>query len=75
MRLIGLAVVLALSLLRAPLAPEAQQGRCTGSGYLSPAPGHNPIDQAFERSMKELGYIEGQKPCFWSALSREDWLA
>jgi hypothetical protein len=75
MRLIRLAVVLVFALTLAPLAAEAQHGRCTGSGYLSPAPGHNPIDQALERSMKELGYVEGQRPCFWSALSREDWLA
>ena len=62
MRRIGLAVVLALSLTLAPLVAEAQQ---TGKkvwliGYLSPAEGHNPIDETFERSMKGLGYVDGQ---------------
>ena len=48
-------------LLAAPLAANAQQaGKVWRIGYLSPAQGHNPIDEAFERSMKDLGYIEGQ---------------
>jgi putative ABC transport system substrate-binding protein len=52
---------LAGGLLAAPLAAEAQPaGKVWRIGYLSPAEGHNPIDEAFERSMKDLGYIEGQ---------------
>src|SRR5215469_7096952 len=52
---------LAGGLLAAPLAVEAQQaGKVWRIGYLSPAAGHNPIDEAFERSMKDLGYAEGQ---------------
>jgi len=48
-------------LLAAPLAAEAQQtGKVWRIGYLSPAEAHNPIDEAFERSMKDLGYVEGQ---------------
>jgi hypothetical protein len=43
--------------LAAPLAAGAQQvAKVYRVGYLSPAPGHNPIDEAFERSLKELGY-------------------
>ncbi len=29
-------------------------------GYLSPAVAHNPMDQAFDRSMRGLGYVEGK---------------
>ncbi len=48
-------------LLAARRAAEAQQaGRVWQIGYLSPAEAHNPIDEAFERSMKDLGYVEGQ---------------
>jgi putative ABC transport system substrate-binding protein len=53
--------VVAGGLLAAPLAAEGQQAeRVWRIGYLSPAQGHNPIDETFERSMKDLGYIEGQ---------------
>src|SRR5215470_14446613 len=53
--------VLTGGLLAPPLAAEAQQvGKVWRVGYLSPAAGHNPIDEAFERSMKDLGYAEGQ---------------
>jgi putative ABC transport system substrate-binding protein len=53
--------VLALALLAAPLAAYAQQAaKVYRVGYLSPARGHNPIDEVFERSLKELGYVEGQ---------------
>jgi hypothetical protein len=52
---------LAGGLLSAPLVAWAQQaGKVWRIGYLSPAEAHNPIDEAFERSMKDLGYIEGQ---------------
>ena len=48
-------------LLAAPLAANAQQSRKVYRiGYLSPAPAYNAMDQAFDRSMKGLGYIEGQ---------------
>jgi ABC-type uncharacterized transport system substrate-binding protein len=53
--------ILAGGLLAAPLAAEGQQaGKAYRVGVLSPAPGHNPIDEAFERSMKQLGYSEGR---------------
>jgi len=52
---------LAGGLLAAPLAVEAQQaGKVYRIGYLSPASAHNPIDEAFERAMKDLGYVEGE---------------
>jgi len=48
-------------LLAVPLAAEAQQvGKVWRIGYLSPAEAHNRIDEAFERSMKDLGYVEGK---------------
>jgi hypothetical protein len=54
----ALIIVLFLGL---PLAAGAQQGeKVWRIGYLSPAEGHNPIDEVFERSMKDLGYIEGR---------------
>jgi len=50
-----------VSLLATPFAADAQQtGKIWQIGYLSPAEGYNPIDQAFERSMKNLGYVDGQ---------------
>jgi len=58
-------------LLAAPLAAEAQQvGKVWRIGYLSPAEAHNPIDEAFERSMKDLGYVEGQNIVFERRYSR-----
>jgi hypothetical protein len=44
------------SLLAAPLATEAQQARkAYRIGWISPASAHNPIDEAFERSMNSKG--------------------
>src|SRR5215472_820621 len=59
----GLCITIAACcfLLATPLAAETQQNvKVWRIGYLSPAAGRNPIDEAFERSMKDLGYIEGQ---------------
>jgi putative ABC transport system substrate-binding protein len=57
----ALIATLAGGLLAVPLAGEAQQaGKVWRIGYLSPAEGHNPIDEVFERSIKDLGYVEGQ---------------
>ncbi len=60
MRLIGLAVVLALTL--APLVVEAQQiGKVYRVGVLSTAnPRSAPLFQAFEQRLRELGYVERQ---------------
>jgi putative ABC transport system substrate-binding protein len=56
MRLIGLAVVVALSLTLAPLTAEAQPvGRTYRLGILM-----TDRDPAFEQELKSLGYVEGQ---------------
>jgi len=49
-------------LLAAPLAAEAEQaGKVWRIGWLSPAADrNNPIQDAFYRSMQELGYMEGR---------------
>jgi putative ABC transport system substrate-binding protein len=53
---LGLLVILAM-----PSDMEAQQaGKVYRVGYLSPAAAHNPIDEIFDRSLKDLGYVEGQ---------------
>jgi putative ABC transport system substrate-binding protein len=52
---------LAGGLLSAPVTANARHVRKSWRiGYLSPAEVHNPIDEAFERSMRDLGYVEGQ---------------
>ena len=49
------------SLLAAPLAAEAQRARVPQVGVLSPgAPGASPLLAAFQRGLRDLGYIEGQ---------------
>jgi len=63
MRLIGLAVVLALSLFAAPLAAEGQNraGKVSRIGFLfHGAPGPSAEVDAFRQGLRELGYIEGQ---------------
>ena len=52
---------LAGGLMSAPLAVEAQPANRTYRiGYLSPAGVHTQIDEAFDRSMKDLGYVQGR---------------
>ncbi len=65
MRLIGLAVVLAVSLTLAPVAPEAQQPTKTPRiGFLSPGSSSDPRNAltlgALGQGLRELGYVEGQ---------------
>src|SRR3989442_8723211 len=63
MRLIGLAVVLAVSLTIAPPATEAQQSaRVYRLGFLSmrSGPTDNPQLDAFRQGLRELGYLEGR---------------
>ena len=62
MRLIGLAVVLALSLALAPLAGEAQQaGKMPRIGVLSgPLSANLARIKAFREGLGELGYVEGK---------------
>jgi ABC-type uncharacterized transport system substrate-binding protein len=63
MRLIGLAVVLAVSLILAPLAAEAQQAPkeprigYLSAGALTTAP---TFENAFRQGLRELGYVEGR---------------
>src|SRR5262245_56387152 len=62
MRLIGLVVVLAVSLVLATIAGEAQQVKVYRVGVMNqgspPAPGSRP--GAFATAMRDLGYIEGR---------------
>jgi putative tryptophan/tyrosine transport system substrate-binding protein len=55
-------VLLALALLAAPLAAEAQQPpeKVARIGYLSPRPGPSHVDEAFRQGLRELGYVDGQ---------------
>src|SRR5215470_4814785 len=71
MRRIGLAVVLAVSLVLAPISAEAQQtGTVARIGMLMPGtPSTNAhLVDAFRQGLRELGYIEGQNivlaPCY-----------
>ena len=67
MRLIGLAVVLSLSLVLAPLASEAQQAGRTRIAILeasAPDPARVAWWDAFRQQMRELGYVEGQNITF-----------
>ena len=63
MRLIGLAVVLTLNLILAPLAGEAQESkaeRIPRIGYLAIGSGPSAATEAFRQGLRELGYVEGQ---------------
>jgi len=62
MRLIGLAVIFALSLTLAPLAAEAQQaGKMPRIGVLSgPRSANLARIKAFREGLGELGYVEGK---------------
>jgi putative ABC transport system substrate-binding protein len=63
MRLIGLAVILAVSCVLAPLAVKAEQApKIPKIGFLaatsSTAAGH--VVEAFRQALRELGYVEGK---------------
>jgi putative ABC transport system substrate-binding protein len=61
MRLIGLAVVLAVSLDLAPLDTLAQSTRNVRMvAFLGPPPSAGGLVQAFQQGLRELGYVEGQ---------------
>src|SRR6266849_8839648 len=62
MRLIGLAVILAVSLILAPLAVEAQQAaKVPRIGYLAPNLATIPhLLEAFRQGLRDLGYVEGR---------------
>ena len=64
-RTTGLLITLALGLLMAPLAAEAQPPtKVHRIGVLasspSPGPGRSPFTEAFLEEMRALGYVEGQ---------------
>ena len=58
MRLIRLAVALAVSLILAPLAAEGQAGKVHRIGVLSSVPG--PSAEGLRQGLRELGYTEGR---------------
>jgi putative ABC transport system substrate-binding protein len=61
MRLIGLVVILALSLILAPLAAEAQPaGKIARIGILRAGSPPDPYVEAFRQGLRELGYVEGR---------------
>jgi len=62
MRLIGLAVVFALSLVLVPNAGEAQQaGKVARIGFLAANPAASPhLPEAFRQGLRDLGYVEGR---------------
>jgi putative ABC transport system substrate-binding protein len=61
MRLIGLAVILALSLAFAPLAVEGQAGKVYRVGFLWDTPAVWPHAlEAFRQGLRDLGWVEGQ---------------
>jgi putative tryptophan/tyrosine transport system substrate-binding protein len=60
MRLIGLAVVLGLSLFAAPSVAGAQMPSLRTIGFLGPPPSAGGLVQAFQQSLRDLGYIEGK---------------
>ncbi len=69
MRSIGLAVVLAVSLVLAPLAVEAQQVGTRRIGLLetsSPSPARVQLWETLRQRLRELGYLEGQNIAFES---------
>jgi putative ABC transport system substrate-binding protein len=61
MRLIGLAVVLAVSLALAPLTAEGQQAtRVPHVGVLRAGSPPDPSIEVFRAALRDLGYVEGQ---------------
>jgi putative tryptophan/tyrosine transport system substrate-binding protein len=61
-RAIGLIAIVALALLVAPLAAEAQQqGKVPRIGILTPASeASTPLWEAFRHGLRDLGYVEGK---------------
>ena len=62
LRAIGLIAIVALALLVAPLAAEAQQqGKVPRIGILTPASeASTPLWEAFRQGLRDLGYVEGK---------------
>jgi ABC-type uncharacterized transport system substrate-binding protein len=66
MRLIGLAVIFAVSLTLAPLGEAQQPGKVARIGVLQPGTGASGahLFEAFKQAMREQGYVEGQHVVF-----------
>jgi putative tryptophan/tyrosine transport system substrate-binding protein len=65
MRLIGLALVLNVSLILAPLAAEAQQTtKLHRIGILFPYVAADPLNEKMRQAFRDLGYIEGHTIAF-----------
>jgi putative ABC transport system substrate-binding protein len=60
MRLIGLAVVLAIGVALTPLDVQAQQANVPRIGILSWWPSSPAIVQGFREAFREVGYVDGQ---------------
>ena len=62
LRTIGLIGILVLGLLVGPLPAEAQQaGKMARIGFLRHSHGPNARDEAFQKALRELGWVEGKK--------------
>jgi putative tryptophan/tyrosine transport system substrate-binding protein len=60
-RTLGLLITLTLAILVAPLTATAQQTKKTASiGYLTPVFDRNPVEEAFEQALQELGRSRGR---------------
>ena len=74
MRLIGLAITLAIGLLAAPLAAEGQTaGKVYRLGFLRWQDGPDAGFEALRQGLRELGWIEGQNVAFeyrWAAVGK-----
>ena len=61
LRTIGSTGILALGLFAAPLPAEAQQaGKMARIGFLRHSHGPNARDEAFQKALRELGWVEGK---------------
>ena len=78
MRLIGLAVVVAVNLILAPLAAEAQQAKVPRVGLLMPGTAQEQTDYllALRNGLRELGYAEGKTLTIeyrWAEFQTDRW--
>jgi len=79
LRAIGLIAIVALALLVAPLAAEAQQqGKVPRIGILTPASeASTPLWEAFRHGLRDLGYVEGKTILleYRFAAGKNEWLS
>jgi hypothetical protein len=68
----AVALIVALGLLTAPLAAEAQRpGNVPRIGFLQPGPSHPTRPEAFRQGLRDLGYIEGKNVIVEFRVARE----